>query len=77
MPGVSMVAAGAAARAALAPSTKPLRPSPSTARTRPGLVQNCPAPIVSEPTKALPMASPRAASAPGNSRTGLIELISA
>ena len=42
-----------------------------------GLVQNCPAPIVSEPTKLCAIASARWANAPGNRITGLIELISA
>ena len=41
------------------------RPAPSRPNTSPGLVQNCPAPIVSEPTNSRPIASARAARAAG------------
>ena len=68
---------GRLATAALAAAMKTSSPSPSIASNRPGLVQNCPAPIVSEPAKALPNAAPRAASAPGSNSTGLMLLISA
>ncbi len=44
---------------------------------QPGLVQNCPAPMLSEATKPLAISSPRALSAAGSGNTGLIELISA
>ena len=46
-------------------------------KTTPGLVQNCPAPIVSEATKPAAICSARAASAAGNKSTGLMLLISA
>ncbi|MNN27414.1 hypothetical protein D3C81_1409490 [compost metagenome] len=77
MPGVSMLCAPMRARLDAAASRNRSRPSLSTASTRPGLVQNWPAPSVSEPAKAVPMASARLASALGNSSTGLMLLISA
>ena len=52
MPGVSIGVAGDCASASRAAAMKVSRPGPSTAMTRPGLVQNCPEPMVSEPTNA-------------------------
>ena len=77
MPGVSIGVAGDRASASRAAAMNASRPGPSTAMTRPGLVQNCPEPSVSEPTNARPRSAPRLASAPSSRNTGLIELISA
>ena len=50
---------------------------PPIAISRPGLVQNCPLPMVSDATKPAAIVSARAFRAPGNKITGLMLLISA
>ena len=77
MSGVSMVRAALLDSAAVAERRNASRSGQSTATTRPGLVQNCPAPITSEPTKSLPIFSPRAFKAAGSRNSGLTLLISA
>ncbi|MNT32926.1 hypothetical protein D3C72_1688320 [compost metagenome] len=77
IPGVSMVCAALCFMCSAAAATKRSSPAPSRAITRPGLVQNWPAPWVSEATKPCASASPRACKAAGKRNTGLIELISA
>src|SRR5215204_3157210 len=77
MPGVSMVAAEPALSASDAPRMSSSSPGPSWANRIPGLVQNCPAPIVSDATNACPISRPRAAIALGMTTTGLMLLISA
>src|SRR5713101_7401907 len=51
--------------------------TPSGRNTMPGLVQNCPAPIVKDACSPLAMASEFSRSAPGKIKTGLVLLISA
>ncbi|MNG89125.1 hypothetical protein D3C79_479800 [compost metagenome] len=77
MPGVSMVCAAAWRTCSLAASMKRCNAGPWRAITRPGLVQNWPAPWVSEATKPCASASARVCRAVSNRNTGLIELISA
>src|SRR5690349_7983044 len=77
MPGASIGVAAAFATASRAAPRKVSRPGPSMAITKPGLVQNCPEPIVSDATNAAPRAAPRDVKAPSSRNTGLIELISA
>ncbi len=77
MPGVSMVAEDALPSVAAARDTKRSSEAPFTAITRPGLVQNWPAPRVGEPTKASARASAPFARASGHRNTGLTLLISA
>ncbi len=77
MGGVSIVCAAAASIAAAAAFSNARSAGPSIARISPGFVQNWPAPSVSDATNCCAIASCRAASAPGMSTTGLIELISA
>src|ERR1700712_168351 len=60
-----MVAPDAPLTASEAVARNASSPGPSSARTRPGLVQNWPAPSVSDATKARPISSARADSAPG------------
>jgi hypothetical protein len=48
-----MVAASVAPSASFAAFRKSFNPGPSTAKTNPGLVQNCPAPMVSDPANPL------------------------
>jgi hypothetical protein len=75
MPGVSMVCAAACCTAGGC-SDEPLQRRPWRAITRPGLVQNWPAPWVSEATNLAPVLR-RGPAAASNRNTGLIELISA
>ena len=77
MPGVSIVWAAAVPRLSATFFRKPSRCELSCARSNPGLVQNWPAPIVSDATKFLAICSPRDASAAGRTSTGLMLLISA
>ncbi|MNT23718.1 hypothetical protein D3C72_1591490 [compost metagenome] len=72
-----MVCAGTACRRALAASSNWRRVGLSMARIRPGLVQNCPAPRVSEAMKLSAMLLARSARAEGSKITGLMALISA
>ena len=65
------------ASALVAASAKRSSAGLSIAITSPGLVQNCPEPIVSDPTKPAASASARASSAAGINTTGLMLLISA
>ena len=53
------------------------RSGPSSPMMIPGLVQNCPAPSVSDPTNAAPRSAAASDSRPGSRNTGLTALISA
>ncbi len=72
-----MTAGAIPSRAALAEAMKRSRPALSNAMIKPGLVQNCPTPRLSEATNSLPNLSARSAKASGNNNTGLMLLISA
>ena len=56
-----------------AAATKASPSAPASATTIPGLVQNCPAPIVSDPAQPLAIAAPRAARAEGSRKTGFTD----
>ena len=73
MPSVSMVCPSTDESAAAAASVKLSASVPSRTMATPGLVQNCPTPIVSDPAHPVPSASARAAIAPGNRNIGLID----
>ncbi len=77
MSGVSMVCGTLSRIAAAAASAKASRSEPAIPISRPGLVQNCPAPSVSDWTKPAARDALRARRAPGRSTTGLTALISA
>ena len=66
MPGVSIVSAGSAPTAVAAAALNASSAGSSIANTKPGLVQNCPAPKVSDAAKDLAIAAPRSAKAPGS-----------
>ncbi len=74
---VSIGAAGLAATASRAAPVKRSRSGPSIPMTMPGLVQNWPAPSVSDPTNAAPSSAAASDSRPGSRKTGLTALISA
>ncbi len=74
---VSIGAAALPATAARAAAAKRSRSGPSSPMMIPGLVQNWPAPSVSDPTNAAPRSAAASASRPGSRNTGLTALISA
>jgi hypothetical protein len=74
MPSVSMVCgADGATSASVAASTKASRLGPSTITAMPGLVQNWPAPMVSEPAQPLAISAPARLGASGSRNIGLTE----
>ena len=73
MPSVSMVCGATSPSAATADALNASASGPSTTMATPGLVQNWPAPMVSEPAQPLPIASPRAFTAAGITNIGLTE----
>ena len=74
---VSIGAGELPATAPLAAAVKRSRAAPSIPMTIPGFVQNWPAPIVSEPTNALPRSRHAALTAAGQQKHGVDALISA
>ena len=73
MPSVSITCGAPAPIASVAAATIASACGPSVTKTTPGLVQNCPAPISSDAAQPDAISPPRAASARGITKTGLIE----
>jgi len=73
MPSVSITCAPVADSAATAASANASASAPSITTAIPGLVQNCPAPSVSDPAQPRAISPPRALSAAGRRNIGLTE----